>query len=994
MVAILKMFHPKVLLCIGLMLTISLMSLGQIINPDWIIEWNPGVQTDPETEDGIPVYPIGVNVKNFGAKGDGITDESDAIIAAINACPEYHAVFFPRGKYRISRTIVISKPIVIRGELESSNGLSGTLIYNEDIGFIFSSGYNLATSRDIIEGFAKNSDHVKIDDASGFQVGDHILTDQLNDGIFVSNVGVGGASTWSSRENGSRCLGQMNRIKEINGNTLYLEIPLYHSYSDTLKPQLLKISGMLENAGIEDMHINGLYSSGSSNISMAGVSRCWIKNIHSENADRTHFSILRGFEIEVINNYLHHSRTGYGSMSYGVEFLLQSTASLVENNIFYHVHSAMMIAGGLTGSVFAYNYVTEIRNIQEHTLGIDAGFHGGHPSMILMEGNVFHKFVCDSYWGSNAHITLLRNHIKGHAEGTTTANIAVDIQAGNKYVNVIGNILGTDHFNGNYECIDVSAPYWNTWTIYKLGYNSFGDGDPKDNDPEVPETLLRHGNYDYVSDSLIWDPKIPLHDIPLSLYLSSKPAFFGEQTWPPVHPELSEPNMSDDLPAKVRFDSIIALDKESPSTPPDFEIVKVSGRTATLNWSFTEDNIAMSSYDIYRDGTKMHSTIYEGTWMDKTLENNSVYSYTIRARDYAGNDDNESDPIGITTLGPQTFRLTVHKGSGSGVYEEGSSVSIEANDRQAEGYSFSQWIGNSDFLSTAWNSSSIAELWDSVEVGATYVKVSGTDLEAPSAPHSFRVLHASETSVQLAWSIPDDDAGVYYFSLSYGDETMIDSWTQELGYIDTGLLPGTTYTYKLTASDRAGNTSLPATLSVNTPSGQDTEAPLAPDNLVASVISDSQINLGWDEAFDNTGISGYRVFRDDQNIAGVQTLFFSDSGLHAETAYQYYVLAVDAAGNISNPSNIVAATTFPDTSMTDLHRFVEKKVIVYPNPSSEYIHIMGPPAYSLSLYNLNGRRLLETDSNTIDLSGFSEGVYIVEIAFKDGSLYHRKVLVQ
>src|SRR3989442_954350 len=48
-----------------------------------------------------------VNVKEFGAKGDGTTDDTSAIQSAINALGFSGKVYFPRGSYRITSTIVI-----------------------------------------------------------------------------------------------------------------------------------------------------------------------------------------------------------------------------------------------------------------------------------------------------------------------------------------------------------------------------------------------------------------------------------------------------------------------------------------------------------------------------------------------------------------------------------------------------------------------------------------------------------------------------------------------------------------------------------------------------------------------------------------------------------------------------------------------------------------------------------------------------------------------
>lgn len=55
------------------------------------------------------------NVEAYGAVGDNSTDNYAAIIAAIDACPEGGIVYFPMGQYRISQTIVLDKPVTLRG---------------------------------------------------------------------------------------------------------------------------------------------------------------------------------------------------------------------------------------------------------------------------------------------------------------------------------------------------------------------------------------------------------------------------------------------------------------------------------------------------------------------------------------------------------------------------------------------------------------------------------------------------------------------------------------------------------------------------------------------------------------------------------------------------------------------------------------------------------------------------------------------------------------
>ena len=91
---------------------------------------------------------------------------------------------------------------------------------------------------------------------------------------------------------------------------------------------------------------------------------------------------------------------------------------------------------------------------------------------------------------------------------------------------------------------------WSSNNIWEIGY------DPQhweqDADPKAVSTLIRGGNYDYLTNSVHWE-NIPSKTLPNSLYLSGKPAFFGSYTWPWVDPTGSTQLYI--LPAKARYDA-------------------------------------------------------------------------------------------------------------------------------------------------------------------------------------------------------------------------------------------------------------------------------------------------------------------------------------------------------------------------------------------------------------------------------------------------------
>ena len=79
-----------------------------------IVSYDPpfanSVPTNVETK--LAQY---ISVKDFGAVGDGVTDDTVAIQAAVNATPKGTTIYFPAGTYAVSDAITINKPLVVRG---------------------------------------------------------------------------------------------------------------------------------------------------------------------------------------------------------------------------------------------------------------------------------------------------------------------------------------------------------------------------------------------------------------------------------------------------------------------------------------------------------------------------------------------------------------------------------------------------------------------------------------------------------------------------------------------------------------------------------------------------------------------------------------------------------------------------------------------------------------------------------------------------------------
>jgi hypothetical protein len=72
-------------------------------------------------------------------------------------------------------------------------------------------------------------------------------------------------------------------------------------------------------------------------------------------------------------------------------------------------------------------------------------------------------------------------------------------------------------------------------------------------DWQVLSTVIRDGNWDFLTNSQHWHNTSGGFAIPNSMYLRAKPAFFGSNPWPWVVPKTGATYT---LPAKARYGAL------------------------------------------------------------------------------------------------------------------------------------------------------------------------------------------------------------------------------------------------------------------------------------------------------------------------------------------------------------------------------------------------------------------------------------------------------
>jgi hypothetical protein len=139
----------------------------------------------------------------------------------------------------------------------------------------------------------------------------------------------------------------------------------------------------------------------------------------------------------------------------------------------------------------------------------------------------------------------------------------VGLAYGSWWDSFVGNILGRSGQMGGYTYTDPSMSCdssgnnctannanWTDAAIWSLGY------DPEAwtmyPDPQTLSTVIRDGNYDFLTKSQRWHNTPGGFAIPNSLYLPSTPGFFGAKQWPWTDPSTGTISA---LPAKARYDA-------------------------------------------------------------------------------------------------------------------------------------------------------------------------------------------------------------------------------------------------------------------------------------------------------------------------------------------------------------------------------------------------------------------------------------------------------
>jgi len=522
------------------------------------------------------------------------------INAAIAACPAGQVVLLAAGTYNLTAGILFNNKsnVTLRGagpnqtfltftQGDPCGGLGGNVCFrNADPNF---SGDPRNTAN-WVGGYGVGTTSITLSSKANLQVGSLIVLDQQDDADVdtgevwaCQNIGVCSQQGGVSQGRPGRGQTQVVRVTSISGGACPCAIGIspgvyMPNWRASQNPGAWWSSSLpITFSGLEDLALDHSNSDADGGVFIFNGYGIWVKNVRSLNAHQKHVWMYQSVHTTVRDSYFYGTQSA-ASDSYGTDTFTGGD-QLIENNIFEHIASPMLNEGA-QGTVHAYNFAIDdyftAGSQQNDWQQASSYMHAIGNAFILWEGNTGIALTADDIHGSSHFITAFRNYWNGQdllggspPGGKQESTNAIQLEAYNRFYNIVANVLGKSTYFTNYEVsptgpTDSAASSVANHSIYNFGFSAnVGTHGDFPNDTVLRSTLYRWANYDPVTGGVRKNasevpsslPKYaqPVPDnqpLPSSLYLSAGPpsrwaTAFGTPPWPATGPDVTGGDISD-----------------------------------------------------------------------------------------------------------------------------------------------------------------------------------------------------------------------------------------------------------------------------------------------------------------------------------------------------------------------------------------------------------------------------------------------------------------
>jgi endoglucanase len=395
-------------------------------------------------------------------------------------------------------------------------------------------------------------------------------------------------------------------------------------------------------------------------------------------------------------------------------------------------------------------------------------------------------------------------------------------------------------------------------------------------------------------------------------------------------------NVSADSNAVTVTTDPAMIDTQPPTAPTTLAVASKTSTSVSLTWTASTDNVGVTGYRILEGATQV-GTSTATSFTVTGLAPSTTHTYTVRAVDAAGNVSADSNAVTVTTDPAVAASLRVQY----------RAADTNATDNQIKPHlniinTGTTAVPMSELTVRYWytrdgNQTQVYDCDYAIRGCANITARFGAPAMAVATADTYLELGFGAGAGSLA---PGQQSGEMQNRLhnqnwtSYNEtndysfdptKTAFADWTRVTLYRNGALIWG----------------SEPA------PPVVDMQPPTAPANLIVTGTTSTTIALSWTASIDNVGVTGYRISR-GSTLAGTSALtVFLAGGLTPNTSYTFTVQALDAAGNISAPSNAVTATT--EEGGTPANPYTQRFLDLWEdlhNPANGYFSPEGVPYHS------------------------------------------------
>jgi len=436
-------------------------------------------------------------------------------------------------------------------------------------------------------------------------------------------------------------------------------------------------------------------------------------------------------------------------------------------------------------------------------------------------------------------------------------------------------------------------------------------------------------------------------------------------------------------------------DTQAPTAPASLRSTGTSATSVALAWNASTDNVGVTSYEVFRGGVSAGTTT-STAFTVTGLTANTSYSFTVKAKDAAGNVSAASTALTVTT-GTTAANIALNK-------------SVTVSSVELAGLEGPKAVDGNG--TTRWSSlQAIDPQWISVDLGGSY-NLTGVKV-------TWEAAYATAYQVQIS---ADGNNWTNLKSIT-GNTALVNDHTGLSGtgrYIRIyGTTRGTPYGYSIyelevygTPAQTATNLALNKTAASSSIEAAGLEASKAIDGNATTTrwastegvdpqwlsvdlgasYSITSVKITWEAAYAST----YQVqisadgnnWTDLKSITGNTALVNNHTGLSGTgryirvygttrgTPYGYSIYELEVYGTAAAQAASAAATGL-----------TEARISVYPSPADDHVTIQLPETWkneaTVTVISASGKTFIsktiaEKESN-LELSSLPQGQYLIQV---------------